>query len=651
MLTLKQERELTMIERTMYVVFIINVFQSLENETIRAVALPLVSLPLWHALSPGRLQARLGALHAGTLICGKSACADTHAACARLHDAFQLELAHHPQLEKHWRYLQRKEAKAAKQHGHVPNTQQPAARFVPELVEEFLQTLRIAVADGDHVDGATRAYCEVRACACFFILSLFDLRSVNSTEQRFLELLIDLLSQLPTRRFVRTVLEDRAVLVKCRLAPLFSQPSGRLFSQLVDLFRFYQGFEINDHTGTQLTDDEFASAHYERLQQLQRLAFKHIPALNELALSNCAAIERRPALTRHLQSLGVAELARLATRQLRLTSPDDPWASDPRFLLELVVSSFEKRRSQRQAVSEMPLYPNEDVLWDENVVPSIAYNGEGCLALPKLNLQFLTFHDYLLRNFNLFRLEATYEIREDLADVLSRVGPVAHPEAEGRVQFTGWARMAVPPTSFSIVEVRKPNVGEAKPSSVTAEIRFDLATLRPPVRAEWDELRQHDVLFLLVRGSLCGRMPRKTVMCVVRAELACAHVPPCLRRQLCRPATGLQRRCVCSGRQSVQIALFFCLTCTRHCRHCRLARIAQTAAERYGLRHVRGCEVIELRDAEGKLMNDFSGRSRREQGAQGPPRGTERTLLVSLDTAQYQVRHARKMSSSCLTPS
>lgn len=33
--------------------------------------------------------------------------------------------------------------------------------------------------------------------------------------------------------------------------------------------------------------------------------------------------------------------------------------------------------------------------------------GEGVLALPKLNLQFLTFHDYLLRNFNLFRLEAT----------------------------------------------------------------------------------------------------------------------------------------------------------------------------------------------------------------------------------------------------
>ena len=46
--------------------------------------------------------------------------------------------------------------------------------------------------------------------------------------------------------------------------------------------------------------------------------------------------------------------------------------------------------------------------------------GETCLALPKLNLQFLTITDYLLRNFHLFRLEATYEIREDIADVLPR---------------------------------------------------------------------------------------------------------------------------------------------------------------------------------------------------------------------------------------
>ena len=75
------------------------------------------------------------------------------------------------------------------------------------------------------------------------------------------------------------------------------------------------------------------------------------------------------------------------------------------------------------------------------------------LALPKLNLQFLTFHDYLLRNFNLFRLEATYEIREDLADVLKRVG--AYADDDGRTRFSGWARMAVPVGGFAVTEVRE----------------------------------------------------------------------------------------------------------------------------------------------------------------------------------------------------
>jgi Intron-binding protein aquarius N-terminus len=39
------------------------------------------------------------------------------------------------------------------------------------------------------------------------------------------------------------------------------------------------------------------------------------------------------------------------------------------------------------------------------------YKSDQAMALPKLNLQFLTLHDYLLRSFNLYRLESAYEIR------------------------------------------------------------------------------------------------------------------------------------------------------------------------------------------------------------------------------------------------
>jgi intron-binding protein aquarius len=70
-----------------------------------------------------------------------------------------------------------------------------------------------------------------------------------------------------------------------------------------------------------------------------------------------------------------------------------------------MLSTYERRRFQRDVINEMPLYPTEGVLWDDNQIPSVNYSGETCLALPKLNLQFLTAHDYLLRNFNLFRYD------------------------------------------------------------------------------------------------------------------------------------------------------------------------------------------------------------------------------------------------------
>ncbi|KAL5542059.1 hypothetical protein UlMin_009769 [Ulmus minor] len=88
--------------------------------------------------------------------------------------------------------------------------------------------------------------------------------------ERFMEFLIDLLSQLPTRSYnicsssssffsclyLRPLVADVAVVAKCQLSALDRREKGKLFAQLVDLLQFYEGFEINDHVGTQLTDDE-----------------------------------------------------------------------------------------------------------------------------------------------------------------------------------------------------------------------------------------------------------------------------------------------------------------------------------------------------------------------------------------------------------
>ena len=111
----------------------------------------------------------------------------------------------------------------------------------------------------------------------------------------------------------------------------------------------------------------------------------------------------------------------------------------------VMVAAHEPRRSELAEVNAMPLYPTEDLLWDENILPITQYHGESVLALPKLNLQFLTFHDYLLRSFTLFRLESAYEVRQDVVDAVNRLQPrlVFNYDTGAKLsstEFGGWSR-------------------------------------------------------------------------------------------------------------------------------------------------------------------------------------------------------------------
>jgi intron-binding protein aquarius len=90
------------------------------------------------------------------------------------------------------------------------------------------------------------------------------------------------------------------------------------------------------------------------------------------------------------------------------------------------------------------------------------------LALPKLQTHFLSFADYLWRNFTLMRLESAYDIRSDLVDVIRRIRPLLRQSLEIddndnedtvlKTEFSGWARGL----SYRNVELvmAKPLLGE-----------------------------------------------------------------------------------------------------------------------------------------------------------------------------------------------
>ncbi|XP_038597174.1 RNA helicase aquarius isoform X2 [Tachyglossus aculeatus] len=425
-------------EQTILLLFLDHCFNSLEVDLIRNQVQQLISLPMWLGLQPARLE---------------------------------LELKKTPKLKKFWNLIRKNDEKMD------PKLREEAhqeRRFLSQLIQRFISVLKSIPLSAEPVTMDKVHYCE-----------------------RFIELMIDLEALLPTRRWFNTVLDDSHLVVHCSLSNLVRrEEDGHLFSQLLDMLRFYAGFEINDQTGNALTENEMTTIHYDRITSLQRAAFAHFPELYNFALSNVAAVDTRGALMKLFVPLSSNTLHQVASHLCLL--PPLPESQDTafhkEFLLELLVSRHERRISQIQQLNQMPLYPTEKIIWDENIVPTEYYSGEGCLALPKLNLQFLTLHDYLLRNFNLFRLESTYEIRQDIEDSVSRMKPWQ--SEYGGVVFGGWARMAQPIVAFTIVEVAKPKIGENWPARVRADVTVNL-NVRDHIKDEWQGLRKHDVCFLI----------------------------------------------------------------------------------------------------------------------------------------------------------
>lgn len=70
------------------------------------------------------------------------------------------------------------------------------------------------------------------------------------------------------------------------------------------------------------------------------------------------------------------------------------------------------------------------------------------LSIPKLGLQYLTIHDYLLRNFTLFRLETAHQIRQDIQEAVAKLSP-KYFAVQDKTVISGYARMALSITKVS----------------------------------------------------------------------------------------------------------------------------------------------------------------------------------------------------------
>ena len=179
-------------EQIAILIFLGHCFTSMEIELVRAQIQKLVSLSMWESLLDTR----------------------------RDH-----ELKKIPKWKKFWKAIQKRDAKETDEDAKAIAKQE--RWFMRNLMEKFLQVLNTIQEKEAPADTVT--YCE-----------------------HFMLFMIDLEALLPTRRFFNTVLDDSQLIVHCTLSALNRREEGRLFSQLLDMVKFYARFEISDETGTVL---------------------------------------------------------------------------------------------------------------------------------------------------------------------------------------------------------------------------------------------------------------------------------------------------------------------------------------------------------------------------------------------------------------
>ncbi|KAI8869116.1 P-loop containing nucleoside triphosphate hydrolase protein, partial [Ramicandelaber brevisporus] len=409
---------------------------------------------------------------------------------------------------------------------------------------------------------------------------------------RTAELLVELESQLPFRRFVHSLLREMHISVHIRrLSPVLEEQSAsaqlRPLRRVLQQLMYYIDFPVIEHTGAALTSIDQTAQHCALVKKLQLSAFKFdSDALTVIATANVSKIGSREFLRTHLEALSASVCENLC-RELDVYLPGGLDHSNwPGFVVDVLVEHHAAHKFSHIEFAEQPLLPNEHDIFDETLEVSRTSATQsspfssvlplGGLALPRLGIQYLTMQDYLARCFKSFRMEACAQIRAQIEMAALRLSPRARFDTLPTIMFRGWDRMAAPASSATVVYTAPSRVGgsvsssgKRYPSAVHVDVRVDLSRFPQHIRNEWNtDVHRNDVVFLL------------------------ALSPPPQRLQ--SPEASKSKR--------------------------------QLSMAELGVQYVRGAIVVSIMDGSGKLIDSPDAILRA---------GNTRVYRVAIDPSQY----------------
>jgi len=428
-------------------------------------------------------------------------------------------------------------------------------------------------------------------------------RSVLEYLHRSLELLIDLLSAFDSRQFLVLYLNSINFTVRCQFSlNATSFQRQHLLQQL--LLRVYRliDFPVGCFDRSPRSKSEIISNYHSRATIFQKLCHRYyLDDTEEVVYAGVGLLCNGSFLPRALGGLPDSKLTDLLHR-LRLLDKNG-CKNERDYQMAILLHYLTPPPYPLDRLRNFPVYPSERVLFDRSLIPpGTLLRRIPPLATSKLQIQFLSYLDYLLRNFELVRLESAYEIRCDLVDVIKRLKPVVRQaikeesnEVFLKTDFTGWARMALEiDEPLRIVRVTPPKLGENIPARVIGEFTVDLVHCGDSIREEWDGLGEFDTLFLVSIDA---------------------------NKMTNAPAPSLK-----------ELERSFNVKINDDCDGQIPDNEDDTFPERFGITAIRGCMVLTIRDENGNSIKDSIPDETQDKEGNG---GTKRTFTVELDSAQF----------------
>ncbi|KAG5519202.1 hypothetical protein PMAC_002290 [Pneumocystis sp. 'macacae'] len=322
--------------------------------------------------------------------------------------------------------------------------------------------------------------------------------------EKVLELLVDLVSQPLSRRYLNFLLKDLHFTTLVKKSPTYMAPENRIFKDLFDILDKYIYMGYDDHNSVELSSEEVTKSNYNEIANLQRIAMKEFKEkLFILATSNYATINTGDTLIEHLESLDDNEFYQLFHYiGLRSQYPQELLAPINReFLTSALIEHYKRRESLQEVLENFRIMPDEKSLFSLKYHFYKKYDGYRSLPLLKFNLQYLSISDFIYRSLELYRDMVYDEIHKDIENVISKMKPkVQYPSFT--IRFQGTSNMALIIKNLAVLEVARPKVGEENPGFVRVEVKLELDYIAEELRRQWESLRQGDVVYLLSIKSI-----------------------------------------------------------------------------------------------------------------------------------------------------